>query len=72
MELMAELALKHAKRLESNCLGLNGGLNTDAMARALLSHHNTPDAPKGVSPTHVIYGCVLRDFLLFSPGRHMP
>ena len=68
----AELAVKHAKRLVSDCLGPNGGLNTDAMARALLSHRNTPDALTGVSPAQVIFGRVLRDFLPISPGRYTP
>ena len=68
----AELAVKHAKRLVSDCLGPSGNLDTDAMARALLSNRNTPDALTGISPAQVIFGRVLRDFLPISPGRYVP
>ena len=40
----SELAVKHAKRLVQDSLGPNGNLDTDSMARALLSYRNTPDS----------------------------
>ena len=42
------------------------------MARALLSHRNTPDSLTGLSPAQVIFGRALRDFLPASPGRYVP
>ena len=68
----AELAVKHAKQLVQDSLGPGGDLHTDFMARALLSHRNTPDSVTGLSPAQVIFGCVLRDFLPASPGRYAP
>ena len=68
----AELAVKHAKRLIQDSLGPNGSLDTDLMARALLSHRNTPDALTGISPAQVVFGRMLRDFLPASPGRYCP
>ena len=53
-------------------LGPNGTLNTDCLARALLSHRNTPDSLTGVSPAQVIFGRALRDFLPASTGRYVP
>ena len=68
----AELAVKQAKRLVQDCLGPGGSLNTDSMARALLAHRNTPDGITGLSPSQVIFGRTLRDFLPASPGRYVP
>ena len=68
----AELAVKHAKRLILDSLSPNGSLNTDSMARALLSHRNTPDDLTGLSPAQVLFGRVLRAFLPASPGRYVP
>ena len=68
----SELAVKHAKRLVQDSLGPGGTLNTDSMARALLSHRNTPDSLTGISPAQVIFGRVLRDFLPVSPGKYLP
>ena len=68
----AELAVKHAKRLILDSLSPNGSLDTDSMARALLSHRNTPDDLTGLSPAQVLFGRVLRAFLPASPGRYVP
>ena len=68
----AELAVKQAKRLVQDSLGPGGSLDTDRMARALLAHRNTPDGATGVSPSQVIFGRKLRDFLPVSPGHYLP
>ena len=68
----AEVAVKHAKRMVRDSLGPGGTLDTDALARALLAHRNTPDQLTGLSPAQVIFGRQLRDFLPCSPGRYNP
>ena len=62
----AELAVKSAKRMVRENLAPNGSLNTDAFARALLIHRNTPDATSQVSPAEIVFGHTLRDHI---PGR---
>ena len=68
----AEVAVKSAKRMVRDSLGPGGSLDTDALARALLAHRNTPDAVTGLSPAQVIFGRVLRDFLPCSPNKYLP
>ena len=53
-------------------LGPGGTLDTDALARALLAHRNTPDSVTGLSPAQVIFGRALRDFLSCSPNKYLP
>ena len=66
----AEIAVKSSKRMIKDSLGPGGNLNTDALARALLAHRNTPDPITGLSPAQVIFGRHLRDFLPCSPGKY--
>ena len=68
----AEVAVKKAKRLVNDSLGPGGSLDTDALARALLAHRNTPDPLTGLSPAQVIFGRMLRDFNPCSPGKYEP
>ena len=68
----AEVAVKSAKRLIRDSLGPAGSLNTDALARALLAHRNTPDPITGLSPSQIIFGRKLRDFTPCSPGNYTP
>ena len=68
----AEVAVKSAKRMVRDSLGPGGTLNTDALARALLAHRNTPDSVTGLSPAQVIFGRALRDFLPCSPNKYLP
>ena len=49
-----EVAVKHAKRMVRDSLGPGGTLDTDALARAILAHRNTPDQLTGLSPAQVI------------------
>ena len=59
----AELAVKTAKRLIMDNVGLDGNLNTDKLVRALLMHRNTPDPGCKLSPAQVLLGRPLRDSL---------
>ena len=60
----AEAAVKTAKRiLEGNVNPVTGQLDTEAAARALLSHRNTPLQDTGFSPAMSLYGRPMRDHL---------
>ena len=68
----AEVAVKSAKRMIRDSVGPGGTLDTDALARALLAHRNTPDSATGLSPAQVIFGRNVRDFMPCSPGHYQP
>ena len=51
------------KRLLRENTGPNGSLDTDKMARALLTYRNTPNKDLGVSPAQILYGRCLKDHL---------
>ena len=68
----AEVAVKSAKRLIRNNLTQTGSLNSDKMTRALLQHRNTPCPLTGLSPSQIIFGRILRDFLPLQPGKFVP
>ena len=38
-------------------------LDTDAAAKALISHRNTPTQDTGIPPSVMLFGCLLRDLL---------
>ena len=58
----AEAAVKSAKRiLEGNINPVTGALDTDAAARALMTHRNTPSQDTGISPAVLLFGRNLRD-----------
>ncbi len=60
----AEAAVKSAKRiLTGNINSATGALDTDAAARALMTHRNTPSQDTGISPAVVLFGRNLRDHL---------
>ena len=60
----AEAAVKSAKRiLLGNINETTGALDTDAAARALMTHRNTPAQDTGVSPAVMLFGRNLRDHL---------
>ena len=60
----AEAAVKTAKRiLLGNIDRMTGELNTDAAARALLTHRNTPAQDTGISPSIMLFGRPMRDHL---------
>ena len=60
----AEAAVKSAKRiLLGNINRVTGALDTDAAARALMTHRNTPAQDTGVSPAVMLFGRELRDHI---------
>ena len=59
----AELAVKTAKRLLMGNISSNGKLDTDSLARALLTYRNTPDPSCKLSPAQILLGRPLRDAL---------
>ena len=59
----AELAVKSMKRLLRENVGIDGKLNTDSFQRAVMQYRNTPDRDTGRSPSQVIFGRELRDFI---------
>ena len=68
----AEVAVKSAKRLVRRNVSQTGSLQTDSLARALLTYRNTPSPISGLSPAQIVYGRVLRDFLPLQPGKFQP
>ena len=60
----AEAAVKSVKRiLEGNINPSTGGLDTNAAARAIMTHRNTPAQDTGISPSVMLFGGPLRDHL---------
>ena len=60
----AEAAVKSAKRiLEGNIDTISGALDTDAAARAIMAHRNTPMQDTGIAPSVMLFGHPLRDHL---------
>ena len=68
----AEIGVKSAKRLVRDNLLPNGGLDSDRFARALLTHRNNPCPTTGLSPSQILFGRTLRDFLPLQPGKFEP
>ena len=67
----AEAAVKSAKRiLLGNINPLTGRLDTDAAARALMAHRNTPTQDSGIAPSVMLFGRPLRDHLP-TPNRKL-
>ena len=60
----AEAAVKSAKRiLLGNINPMTGTLDTDAAARAIMAHRNTPTQDTGIAPSVMLFGRPLRDHL---------
>ena len=60
----AEAAVKSAKRiLLGNINPITGALDTNAAAKALMTHRNTPNQDTGISPAMMLFGRPLRDHL---------
>ena len=65
----AELAVKMAKRILTTNIAMDGSLDTDSAARALLAHRNTPVQDIGQSPAMMLIGHALRDHLPATPHK---
>ena len=60
----AEAAVKSVKRiLQGNINPSTGDLDTDAAARAIMTHRNTPAQDTGIAPSVMLFGKPLRDHL---------
>ena len=60
----AEVAVKSMKRtLPGNINPVTGQLDTDAAARAVMTHRNTPAQHTGIAPSVALFGRPLRDLL---------
>ena len=60
----AEAAVKSAKRiLLGNINSATGMLDTDAAAKAIMTHRNTPMQDTGIAPSEMLFGRPIRDHL---------
>ena len=66
----AEIGVKTAKRIITANTGPSSNLNTDALQRAMLQYHNTPDPQTGLSPAMCLFGRPIKDFIPILPGRY--
>ena len=67
--LRAETAVKSGKRLLLDNTKTDGSPQWDRIIRAMMQHRNTPDAEYGLSPSQLIFGRQIRDFLPIKPGQ---
>ena len=70
--LRAETAVKSAKRIVMDNTKLDGTPEWDRLRRATMQHRNTPDTEYGLSPSQLLYGRPIRDFLPIKPGHFKP
>ena len=59
----AESAVKVMKRMLTTNISPSGSLDTDAAAKALLLHRNTPPPDMGVSPAELLFGRHITDHM---------
>ena len=70
--LKSETSVKSAKRIVMDNSKLDGSPDWDRIRRALMQHRNTPDTEFGLSPSQLVYGRPIRDFLPIRPGEFSP
>ena len=70
--LRAETAVKSGKRILLDNTKSDGTPDWDKVCRALMQHRNTPDAEFGLSPSQLVFGRPIRDFLPVRPGHYSP
>ena len=70
--LRAETAVKSGKRLLLDNTKSDGSPDWDKVIRALMQHRNTPDSEFGLSPSQLVFGRPIRDFLPIKPGQYSP
>lgn len=59
----AEAAVKYMKRILTTNISIDGSLDKDPVAKALLLHRNTPSHDIGASPAELLFGRPIRDHL---------
>jgi hypothetical protein len=59
----AEAAVKYMKRILTTNISPTGSLDTNAVAKALLLHRNTPPPDIGASPAELLFGRPINDHL---------
>ena len=70
--LRSETAVKSAKRIVMDNTKLDGSPEWDKIQRAIMQHRNTPDTEYGLSPSQLLFGRPIRDFLPIKPGQFSP
>ena len=70
--LRAETAVKSGKRLLMDNTKSDGSPDWDRVIRALMQHRNTPDSEYNLSPSQMVFGRPIRDFLPIKPGQFAP
>lgn len=66
----AELAVKAAKRIIHNNISINGSLNNDKAARAILQYRNTPIPEIGLSSAQILFHRKLWDSIPSNPQHY--
>ena len=59
------------KRLLQDIITVNGDLDSDAYACAVLQYRNTLDPDNGISPAQILFGRPIRDMLPFKPNSQV-
>jgi hypothetical protein len=68
----AELAVKVGKKLLRDNMGHGGSLDTDKFMRAVLQYHNTSMQHCRRTPTQMVFGRQMRDFIPSLTYKHEP
>ena len=66
----AELGVKTAKRIIMNNTSVDGSLNNDKAARAIMTYRNTPLQHINLSPAQILFHRQLRDHLPIDPSHY--
>ena len=66
----AEAAVKSAKRIIHNNISVDGSLNNERAAQAILQHRNTPLQDIGLSPAQILLHRQLRDSIPSHPSHY--
>ena len=70
--LRAETSIKSAKRILMENTKSDGSPDHDKLVRAIMQHRNTPDSEFKLSPSQLIFGRPIRDFLPIKPNQFSP
>ena len=70
--LRVETAVKSGKRLLLDNTKSDGSPDWGKVFQALMQHRNMPDSEYGLSPSQLVFGRPIRDFLPIKPGEYSP